>query len=127
MEVLFHLAPPDNKLFDVKQMKDELLSSSVTFFLPHDSEITIIVCASPSMRDYIRDSFTRDSNFRSVTQGFITLREHYITVGQSSPEEILKHMKALIIPIIERYNCRIFNEYSQDISAKYRGNLDALF
>lgn len=127
MEILFHLERVDRELFDVEVIKDDLLASEVVFVSPHDRELTLVVCSNADMRVYVQENLALDRNFRLTTEGFITLRPQVITVGQNSPNEILQHMRALIKPIIEQYKCRIINEYNQDVSDKYRGNLDTLF
>lgn len=127
MEIFFHLTLPGDATFDVDALEQNLAASPVTFRYSHRPEVTYVVCSSPAMRAYFESEFRQNPKIRSTTNGFISLRPTFLTVGQYSPQEILEQMAILLLPILRRYDCMIVNEYGLDLTERYRTCPERLF
>ena len=136
MEVIYDLVRPDKTSFDMATLVQELDALPFVFRNPvglavklHPDEITFAVAPTPEYAQLEQTRF--DAGWYQMggpyTLGSITIRPTFITVNQFTGQTTLDQMQHVLVPIMERYDCQIINEYNLDITDRYRPDLTQLF
>jgi hypothetical protein len=128
MEPFYNLALPGDATFDVESLVKQLSSDPMVFRDPHMAQPTFVFCENQTMLDYLQSKLKANPDYAyGYIEAAITLRPDYISVYNAGSKATKEKLAQFVLPLIKDLHCRIGNEYSVDITDRYRGQFEKLF